>query len=77
KEDIQMFIAGDETISLDLSGVTIKQDGEKKSVSDLKVGDVITLTYNSKGALKKAEIIQVFSGFNGNFKGMPVEKPTE
>ena len=55
------FTPNGETLTVDLSGASVEQDGENASLSALAVGTVVRLTFGEKNAVQTVEIIPVSS----------------
>lgn len=55
------FTPNGETLTVDLSGASVEQDGENASLSDLAVGTVVRLTFGEKNAVQTVEIVPVSS----------------
>lgn len=55
------FTPNGETLTVDLSGASVEQDGESASLSDLAVGTVVRLTFGEKNAVQTVEIVPVSS----------------
>ena len=55
------FTPNGETLTVDLSGALVEQDGESASLSVLAVGTVVRLTFGEKNAVQTVEIIPVSS----------------
>ena len=61
------FTAGEETAVFDLSSAAVTKDGESASLSDIVVGDVLTITVDETGTVTAAEIVNVGGGpFGGS-----------
>ena len=55
------FTPNGETLTVDLSGASVEQDGESASLSALAVGTVVRLTFGEKNAVQTVEIVPVSS----------------
>ncbi len=55
------FTESGESAAINLSGVTVTKDGESVSVSDVAVDDILTVTFDSKGAASTVEIVSLDS----------------
>ena len=53
------FTADGETVTLDFSAAEITKDGETGALSDLEVGDVVTVTVGRGTAVTSAEIVNI------------------
>ena len=63
------FTAGEETAVFDLSSAEITKNGESASLSDIAVGDVLTVTVGENNTVTAAEIVNVGGGQGGGFGG--------
>ncbi len=64
------FTAGDETLTLDLTDVTVTlSDGETGSVSDLAVDDVLQIEYDADGAVSSVTVLSLTGGMGGGDMG--------
>ncbi|MCD7929400.1 MAG: hypothetical protein LUF86_04485 [Clostridiales bacterium] len=64
------FTAGDETLTLDLTDVTITlSDGETGSVSDLAVDDILQIEYDADGAVSSVTVLSLTGGMTGGMGG--------
>ena len=63
------FTAGEETVTLDFSSAEITENGEAVSLSDLAVGDIVTVTVGSGTAVTAAEIVSIGGGQGGPGNG--------
>ncbi|MCD7754088.1 MAG: hypothetical protein LUH41_06065 [Clostridiales bacterium] len=64
------FTAGDETLTLDLTDVTITlSDGETGSVSDLAVDDILQIEYDADGAVSSVTVLSLTGGMGGGDMG--------
>ena len=64
-ESGQTFTENGSTVTLDFSSAEITKDSSSATVSDIAVGDIISVTYNSKNVAVTAEIITVSAGSTG------------
>ncbi|MCD7881058.1 MAG: hypothetical protein LUG47_05240 [Clostridiales bacterium] len=64
------FTAGDETLTLDLTNVTVTlSDGETGSVSDLAVDDILQIEYDADGAVSSVTVLSLTGGMGGGDMG--------
>lgn len=64
------FTAGDETLTLDLTDVTVTlSDGETGSVSDLAVDDILQIEYDADGAASSVTVLSLTGGMGGGDMG--------
>ncbi|MCD8381418.1 MAG: hypothetical protein LUC30_00660, partial [Clostridiales bacterium] len=64
------FTAGDETLTLDLTDVTITlSDGGTGSVSDLSVDDILQIDYDADGAVSSVTVLSLTGGMGGETGG--------
>ncbi|MCD7735039.1 MAG: hypothetical protein LUH48_07965 [Clostridiales bacterium] len=64
------FTAGDETLTLDLTDVTITlSDGETGSVSNLAVDDILQIEYDADGAVSSVTVLSLTGGMGGGDMG--------
>ena len=59
------FTESGETLTADISKASITKDGESVSASDVAVGDILTVTFDSKGVVSTVEIVTLTSGMGG------------
>ncbi|MCD8383545.1 MAG: hypothetical protein LUC39_01115, partial [Clostridiales bacterium] len=60
------FTAGDETLTLDLTDVTVTlSDGETGSVSDLAVDDILQIEYDADGVVSSVTVLSLTGGMGG------------
>ena len=63
--EMQNFIVGDTTITVDLSEATIKKDNNTITVDDLSEGDILQVTFDENGVITEASTISQFGGQGG------------
>ncbi|MCD7760783.1 MAG: hypothetical protein LUH16_03290 [Clostridiales bacterium] len=64
------FTAGDESLILDLTDVTITlSDGETGSVSDLAVDDILQIEYDADGAVSSVTVLSLTGGMGSGDMG--------
>ena len=59
------FTESGETLTADISKASITKDGGSVSASDVAVGDILTVTFDSKGVVSTVEIVTLTSGMGG------------
>ena len=59
------FTESGETLTADISKASITKDGESVSASDVAVGDILTVTFDSKGVVSTVEVVTLTSGMGG------------
>ena len=59
------FTAGDETLTLDLSGVTLTKNGDEITTDSLAVGDLLTVTLDENNSPLYAEVVTNQGGPGG------------
>ena len=59
------FTESGETLTADIAKASITKDGESVSASDVAVGDILTVTFDSKGVVSTVEIVTLTSGMGG------------
>ncbi len=60
----QTFTEGTVTLTVNLEGVGITEGNTTISASDLEVGDILTISFGSDGAVSKAQIVTLTGGGN-------------
>ncbi len=63
------FTESGETASVDIAKASVTKDGEAVSAEDVAVGDILTVTFDDKGAATAVEIVNVSGGAGGGFGG--------
>lgn len=63
--EMQNFIVGDTTITVDLSEATITKDNNTITVDDLSEGDILQVTFDENGVITEASTISQFGGQGG------------
>ncbi len=64
------FTAGEDTLEVDLTGVTISlSDGSEGSVSDLAVDDVLQITFDEDGAVSSVTVVALTGDIGGGMGG--------